>query len=184
MTRSVHNQRIERLWGDLTKGLTWKWRDFFTQLELYYSLDVENPLHIWLLHYLFLEQLNTEIQSWIEMWNAHKLEMRNETDKSPREMFYFGSLERGIRGLFPPANLGEEIGDYQEYGIDEELQGNELVRNEGTIGLEEPNFPSVSMEFKSGLGETIARTGCVGKSDNTSKCLIWMTALEYMCMYY
>ncbi|KAF5339525.1 hypothetical protein D9611_011449 [Ephemerocybe angulata] len=60
--RSVHNIRIERLWKDYYIGLIDKWYHFFHDLEAFYGLDVDNPIHLWLLHHLFLPALNEEAQ--------------------------------------------------------------------------------------------------------------------------
>ena len=56
--RSVHNSRIERIWYDVTEGFGGKWKDFFTDLEANEGLDVDNQAHIWLLHHLYLDDIN------------------------------------------------------------------------------------------------------------------------------
>jgi hypothetical protein len=56
--RSVHNVRIERLWGDVTAQVGSSWADAFTDLELHHGLNINNENHIWLLHILFLPILN------------------------------------------------------------------------------------------------------------------------------
>ncbi|KAG1718137.1 hypothetical protein EDB19DRAFT_1899535 [Suillus lakei] len=71
--RSVHNIRIERLWVDFTNGIGSKWKMFFQDLELNSGLDADNPHHIWLVHYLFLTTLNSEIHVWAETWNNHRM---------------------------------------------------------------------------------------------------------------
>ena len=80
---SVHNIRIERLWFDVTKQLGAKWADFFQDLELRHGLDINNPHHIWLLHTLFLEMLNDEIEFFIDNWNNHRLQIRGQRSRSP-----------------------------------------------------------------------------------------------------
>ncbi|KAK6992517.1 hypothetical protein R3P38DRAFT_3083810 [Favolaschia claudopus] len=120
--RSVHNIRIERLWVDFTSGIGDKWATFFFDLELYYGLSHDNPAHIWLLHHLILEQLNQEVQEWADAWNSHKIRLEGERRQSPREMFTFGLLLQGPRGL-SHAELEAPV-DIDNFGIDWEAQTN------------------------------------------------------------
>lgn len=120
LNRSVHNVRIERLWRDLTEGLGAKWKNFFYTLELHDGLDRDSDSHMWLLHYLFLNSINQEAQAWAGAWNDHTLTIRGERQRSPRDMFFFGMIEKGMRGF---EDLGdnddtEEVEDLDSYGID------------------------------------------------------------------
>ncbi|KIO19209.1 hypothetical protein M407DRAFT_48023, partial [Tulasnella calospora MUT 4182] len=71
--RSVHNVRIERLWVDLTVALGAKWAEFFELLEVQSGLDINNINHIWLLHYLFLADINEEVSFFVRTWNHHSI---------------------------------------------------------------------------------------------------------------
>lgn len=53
--RSVHNQRIERLWRDLFTGCTYLFYNIFCNMEEYGILDNANELHLAALHCLCLE---------------------------------------------------------------------------------------------------------------------------------
>lgn len=118
--RSVHNTRIERLWYDVTNGYGRKWKSFFHDLEINHELDPSQPPHIWLLHYLFLECVNEDAQQWAEAWNAHKMEIRGCGNQSPREMFTFGMVRAGPRGIqqFLNAPEVEHVDDIDSYGVD------------------------------------------------------------------
>ena len=118
--RSVHNTRIERLWYDVTHGFGQKWKDFFLALEANCGLNPQIPAHIWLLHHLFLAAVNQDAQDWAAAWNDHKLQIRGEPNRSPRDIFYFSMFEDGPRGL--EAVLPDEddlaMEDLAMYGID------------------------------------------------------------------
>ncbi|KAJ7036461.1 hypothetical protein C8F04DRAFT_953919 [Mycena alexandri] len=118
--RSVHNIRIERLWVDFAQGVGNKWIDFFYELELYYGLSHDNAAHIWLLHHLFLDAINQDVKDWAEAWNSHKLTRGNGRRRSPRDMFTFGLLEQGPRGLDTLLYQEEEaaFAHIEEFGID------------------------------------------------------------------
>ncbi|KAF5379472.1 hypothetical protein D9615_006551 [Tricholomella constricta] len=118
--RSVHNIRIERLWRDLTLGFSGKWWNFFQSLEVHDRLNADSASHIWLLHHLFLEAINEDAIQWAEAWNHHVLSQRGQRQRSPRDMFFFGMMEHGMRGL-PGEVLEPEVEDVAEFGIDWEM---------------------------------------------------------------
>lgn len=127
--RSVHNIRIERLWCDVTRGFGAKWKDFFLGLEMHDGLDTNLDAHVWLLHHIFLERINLDATDWAESWNHHRISIRDERQRSPRDMFFFGMLQNGVRGVdatFIPGD--DEVGDFQEYGIDWEAFDEDNVR--------------------------------------------------------
>ncbi|KAI0059710.1 hypothetical protein BV25DRAFT_1808600 [Artomyces pyxidatus] len=119
--RSVHNTRIERLWYDVTSGYGQKWKNFFLDLEHNHGLDPSRSAHIWLLHHLFLAAINQDAIDWADTWNSHKLHAQGQHDRSPRDMFIFGMLENGPRGLstiLPSEPPAESIDDLANYGVD------------------------------------------------------------------
>ncbi|KAG9221975.1 hypothetical protein CCMSSC00406_0009183 [Pleurotus cornucopiae] len=97
--RSVHNVRIERLWRDVTLGFGQKWKAFFQALEVHDGLNHNLNGHIWLLHHLFSDALNADALAWAEAWNTHILSVRGERQRSPKDMFVFGMMDNGMRGL-------------------------------------------------------------------------------------
>ncbi|TFK81744.1 hypothetical protein K466DRAFT_501617 [Polyporus arcularius HHB13444] len=113
--RSVHNIRIERLWVDLTAGVGAKWKAFLQDLEVSADLDPNIDAHIWLLHHLFLGAINEDTLEWAEAWNHHKISIDGERQRSPRDMFFFGTMQNGQRGLDVNS---EPVEDPQTFGID------------------------------------------------------------------
>ncbi|KAF7315017.1 hypothetical protein MIND_00015900 [Mycena indigotica] len=152
--RSIHNTRIERLWLDWTQGLGLKWYDFFMALEQYYELDVDDDVHIWLLHHLFLRALNEEAQDWVNTWNFHILQIRGEPNRSPADIFFFNQIEEGVYGL--------PLADLADYGVDhgalrnEEVMSNffanneqerlEIPENMNTVICESPECPLLPVQ--------------------------------------
>ena len=122
-SRSVHNIRIERLWVDLTANVGAKWKQFFQDLEAYDNLDPGIDTHIWLLHHLFLAEINRDIDEWVGAWNNHVMTIRGERSRSPRDMFFFGMIKDGLRGVELAVADDDEDEDLPEdelvgYGID------------------------------------------------------------------
>ncbi|KAJ7652178.1 hypothetical protein DFH06DRAFT_995510, partial [Mycena polygramma] len=119
--RSVHNIWIDRLWCDVTRGFGRKWSTFFLSLEYSSGLRPDLAAHIWLIHHLFLPAINQDAQEWARTWNEHKLRLGMERTRSPRDMFFFGMIENGLRGFedIPQASVDDEdIDDLNTYGVD------------------------------------------------------------------
>ncbi|KAJ7046261.1 hypothetical protein C8F04DRAFT_1206204 [Mycena alexandri] len=74
--RSVHNVRTEHLWADITAQTGATWADVFIILELHHVLNINSAYHIWLLHFLFLHQINEQLRFFIEAWNQHQIQIR------------------------------------------------------------------------------------------------------------
>ena len=84
--RSVHNQRVERMWRDITKEVTGFYRDLFFQMEKTYNIDYEDERTKFVVHYMFMGRINEELSRFIEVWNNHKLS--TEKNKSPNQLLF------------------------------------------------------------------------------------------------
>ena len=73
MTRSTHNTWIERLWLESGRHFARGWRAFFHRLERLHFLDRDDPHHIWLLHTLFLDDIQHDCEEFSKDWNSHPL---------------------------------------------------------------------------------------------------------------
>ncbi|KAG8719064.1 hypothetical protein FRC08_003745 [Ceratobasidium sp. 394] len=130
--RSVHNTRIERLWYDITEGFGWKWKLFFHDLEAHYRFVPTLESHLWLLHYLFLDDINHDAEDWMQAWNAHTLALQGERNRSPRDLWFFGMLEHGPCGLdyLVPAEPDITLEEIENYGIDwDEIENQEVMEH-------------------------------------------------------
>ena len=52
--RSVHNQRIERMWRDVFNGCTVLYYNMFLHMEQEGLLDPSNEVHLYCLHFIFI----------------------------------------------------------------------------------------------------------------------------------
>jgi len=86
-SRSTRNVRIERTWGEAGSQFVRQWRTFFIRLEQLHRLDVTKPGHIWLIHILFLTEINEDCKNFQEMWNHHPIS-RVGHDQTPKVCFY------------------------------------------------------------------------------------------------
>lgn len=130
--RSVHNIHIERLWLDLTAGVGSKWKMFFQELEFAEGLRSDNNANIWLLHFLFLNDINEEIMEWAEGWNSHTMAIQGDRQRSPRDMFFFGMLQNGLRGVEEPQTGVVDNEDPATFCIDWDTIDNPTIREHHT----------------------------------------------------
>ena len=88
--RSVHNQRIERMWRDVHQGVLRLYRELFYYFEAIQILDPNNDIHMFCLHYVFLQKINHHLEEWRNAWNSHPLS--SEHNCTPMQMWTQGLL--------------------------------------------------------------------------------------------
>ncbi|KAF8174169.1 hypothetical protein K438DRAFT_1610186 [Mycena galopus ATCC 62051] len=151
--RSVHNVRIERLWVDVTIQVGAAWAERFTIFEIHYSLDINNINHIWLLHFLFLSTINSQLAFFSQSWNQHRIQIRWGPNRSPADMFVFDMLINGVRGnQLPDDAMSEE--ELEVYGIDWEG-----LRDDALLDSQQRNNPSAE-----GATSWVGRIGPINHS--------------------
>jgi hypothetical protein len=111
---STHNNRIERLWKDVRQHTTNSYITLFHSLEED-GLDINNPLQLFTLQYLFLPRINQSLMMFADIWNNHKL--RTEHSRTPLQLI--GDLSDTIASP-------EDI-DPEEYGIDGEEEEDNIA---------------------------------------------------------
>lgn len=90
-TRSTRNNRIERLWVEVGAQFAHRWRAFFQRLEQLHGLDVQDESHLWLLHALFLDEINEDCEQFCSDWNSHPVSGVGH-DESPEVICSFISF--------------------------------------------------------------------------------------------
>eukprot|EP00118_Oscarella_pearsei_P019981 m.215171 g.215171 ORF g.215171 m.215171 type:complete len:494 (+) comp39827_c0_seq1:250-1731(+) len=110
--RSVHNQRIERLWRDVFYKVTSTFNQIFFYLETNGLLDINNEKHLACLHYVFIPRLNRDLQVFKDMWNSHPLS--SERNRTPNQLW--------IEGMHCRSDSGSVVTEELFHMTDEELQ--------------------------------------------------------------
>ncbi|CAM4273683.1 unnamed protein product [Leuciscus chuanchicus] len=113
--RSTHNQRIERLWVDLWRGVSNVYYDLFNFLESEGIVDVDNEMHMWALHHVYIPRINKDLRNFSRQWNNHGL--RTERHQSPLQIFVRGCLAQqsqpstAVREMFAARPTGSSGGE-------------------------------------------------------------------------
>ena len=90
MGRSVHNQRIERLWRDVYQGCLCLFYSIFTHLETCGVLDPSNELHLFVLHFIYQPRIQQSLNSFRQAYINHPLS--SCANRSPAQLFFAGTI--------------------------------------------------------------------------------------------
>ena len=108
--KSCHNQRIERLWRDVFGSSLYKYYCVFWYLEDSGKFDINNEVHVYALHLVFLPRINSDLAVFVNGWDNHSL--RTERNHSPNQLWILGSLN-----YTPDGDINNVLTD-ENYGID------------------------------------------------------------------
>ena len=93
--RSVHNQRIERLWRDVFSQCIVLFYRLFSYMEANGILDVDNEIHMFCHHYTFIARINRALAGFKSAWNNHPLSTQGSL--SPNQLWIIGLARSNIR---------------------------------------------------------------------------------------
>ncbi|XP_055063258.2 uncharacterized protein [Misgurnus anguillicaudatus] len=92
--KSVHNQRIERLWREVRVMVTNKYSEMLHSLEAEGLLDLSVVEDLFSVHYSFLPRLQADLDTFAEAWNYHPLS--SEGNRSPEQLWQIGLMHKTI----------------------------------------------------------------------------------------
>ncbi|XP_011687057.1 PREDICTED: uncharacterized protein LOC105449500 [Wasmannia auropunctata] len=138
--RSVHNQRIERLWVDVFKEVIDFFYTEFTALEEDRLLDINNEKHVFALQQVYLTYINEKLDVFTQAWNFHKL--RTERNKTPRQLWLSGMIK----------NVNSEHTATREIFQDQPHLYNRII---DAFGIDELNFAIITRDEESNSNLTV-----------------------------
>ena len=107
--RSVHNQRIERLWRDVFSSCTGNLYHLFYSLEDEGLLDPIDEVDLFCLHLVFIPRLNQQLEFFRAAYCRHKL--RTEHHMTPLQLWTRGAMTTGdmtaLAGIYGLDELSE-----------------------------------------------------------------------------
>ena len=102
--RSVHNQRIERLWRDLFQGCISFYYFLFYSLEEVGLLDPASEVDLCALHYVYLPIIQSQVDMFREVWCNHPL--RTAHNQTPHQLWILGMTQARMETPTSTAVLG------------------------------------------------------------------------------
>ena len=101
--KSVHNQRVERLWRDVFLKVIEKYYNLFCHMENADILSIEDPVQMFALQYVFTPRIQSDLTVWEQAHNAHGLSTENF--QSPSQLWFAGSLEHMHKSITAMNNV-------------------------------------------------------------------------------
>ncbi|KAI9542475.1 hypothetical protein NQZ68_019157 [Dissostichus eleginoides] len=144
--KSVHNQRIERLWRDVWNVVSSIYYDLLHSLEEDGLLDPANCTHLFCAQYVFLPRIQEDLDTFTDGWNNHSL--RTERNLTPNQLWEIGKSQSPVS---PPDNFegihfpDVEIADMDQIGVQvpELASALGIEELEGLNQLLNPTAPSL-----------------------------------------
>ena len=86
--RSVHNQRIERLWLEVKNLIVTYYKNVFYYLEERQLLDPLDEITLFVLHFIYCPRINQSLNELTNSWNNHPLSTMH--NRSPIQLWHSG----------------------------------------------------------------------------------------------
>ncbi|XP_044765890.1 uncharacterized protein LOC123322112 isoform X2 [Coccinella septempunctata] len=152
--RSVHNQRIERLWAEVNRVVTKPFKELFISMEDEGILDELDEVDLFALKSVYLPRIQASLKEFTYQWNCHGLSTMRSF--SPIQLWQIGMIRNH------PAE--EEDPDYME---NPDLYGNDvdgplvpiITRNNIIIPQPDANLLQIEAEISSILPDPLSDDG-------------------------
>ena len=130
----VFHRRIERLWKDVNSSCVNSFREILFDLEQNWKLDLDNEVHMWAVHYIYLPRVNASLAEFVNAHNHTKI--RTAGNKSPWQLWI-----NGMPGAEDIIKADDQIvaEDGDLYGLDPDAPEPDEKEGEGTV--EVPKVP-------------------------------------------
>ncbi|XP_066301033.1 uncharacterized protein [Branchiostoma lanceolatum] len=159
--KSVHNQRIERLWQDVWHAVIHIYKQVFIDLEEDGLLDISCELHLYCLHYVMVPRIHGQLQEFVRAWDHHRIS--SSGNMSPNQLWVRALLEAGNQGVDDVVQgTSNDQADLNMYGVD--WNGPTPLQEEEGIVVPQIT-PPLSVEQVASLMNEIdplAESGCFG----------------------
>lgn len=135
--RSVHNQRIERLWSEVNRVVSQHFKQLFINMENENILDETNEVDLLCLTIVFLPRIQISLETFVRQWNYHSLS--TERSASPIQLWQIGMLQLNEFDLNDPVyDENPEWYGVENFENDTNIEtGNNVVIPEFTMALTE-----------------------------------------------
>ena len=178
--RSVHNQRIERLWRDSFWFCISTFYFLFYFMEELGILDQSGELYLFALHYVFIPRINNLLSRWSEAYERHPL--GTEHNSSPRQLWVESMLRLQISNHASPEGVfNRDIveGSLEQYRIDWEgpCPFNEAVVNNVTVPQIDLTLPPNILQYLQETIHPLAHSDFFGM-DIYLLCLRWLQQIR------
>ncbi|KAJ7373308.1 hypothetical protein OS493_012899 [Desmophyllum pertusum] len=138
--RSVHNQRIERLWRDVFTGCAYLYYNLFYYMETVGLLEPHNDTHLWCLHFVYQPRINRHLQLFSEGWSRKRI--RTAGYKTPAQLWFQGLYAVAQSDHLIAQEMNQD--ELQVYGVDWD---GPLSSEENLVQVPDTRFPISHSDF-------------------------------------
>ena len=147
---STHNQRIERLWRDVSRVVLRQYKNLFNYLEAYCHLNCLNDMDLCALHYVFMPRINHTLEEFVRQYNNHPL--RTEHNLTPRQLHSVSPVTTTVQ---------ETMIDPNSYGIEEDGPVPNVESPNNCVIVDPVNF-TIPEDIESMLPDPLTNDGNYG----------------------
>lgn len=126
--KSVHNQRIERLWAEVNRTVVKQFKELFISMEEENILNEFDEIDLFALHYIYMPRIQKSLQEFTDQWNCHSLSTMNNV--SPLQLWQTSFIENSSQNMNEDHFYDENP---LEYGVEPEGPLPELITDNNIV---------------------------------------------------